>query len=804
MKRDAITFELPFPHELIIDNFAGGGGTSTGLEAAFGRPVDIAINHDPEALAMHAINHPHTKHLCESVWDVDPIKVTNNQPVALVWLSPDCKHFSKAKGGTPVNKNIRGLAWVGLRWGHLTKPRAILLENVEEFRTWGPLKVGADGNMYPDPEFKGRLFEAFKAALSTGIPGDHPDLEEICDVLGESVPREALVKGLGYIVEFRELRACDYGTPTIRKRLFMIARRDGLPIQWPEATNGAPTSPAVIAGKLAPWRTAAECIDWSIPCPSIFERKRPLADATMRRIAKGIMRYVVDSASPFIVGQGGPIYSGKPVSADQPFGTMTTENHRAVVVPSIVPVTHQGADRSESVHEPFRTITGAQRGEKALAVATMVQTGYGERTAKYRCDACGDDFEDKHATGAGGLAPAECPSCGEEDRITQSVAAQQPRALDIEKPLGTVVAGASKAALVTAFLNEHANSSNQRTMPADEPLRTICAQVKGGHFSAVSATLVGVGGRAGESRPRGADEPAATITAKGDTALVTADLAPFVMTNTTGHLGAEVRAPVPTITAAGNQALAVAHITKFRTGATGSDMADPLPTITAGPKENPAGCPHALGIVTANLIHMGHGEGLAGGKRFSHGIRDVEQPLNTITASGAAGGIVTSSLVKLRGTSSTAGMDEPLHTVSAGGQHHAEVRAFLVKYYGTDQDPRLEEPLHTVTTKDRYGLVTIEGIDYQIVDIGLRMLEPAELYRAQGFPAGYVIKEIPDPAVLFKDGEQAAGDPLALPRVPLTKSAQVRMCGNSVCPPLSEALIRANFAHEREIGMVAA
>ncbi|MYM31503.1 DNA cytosine methyltransferase [Duganella sp. CY15W] len=718
MKRDCHTFSLDLGHELIIDNFAGGGGTSTGLEAAFGRPVDIAINHDPEALAMHAINHPHTKHLCESVWDVDPIAVTNNQPVAVVWLSPDCKHFSKAKGGTPVSKNIRGLAWVGLRWGYQTKPRVILLENVEEFRTWGPLKVGDDGDMYPDPQFKGRLFEAFKAALSTGVPADHPDLDEICEVLGDSVPRSVLVKGLGYIVEFRELRACDYGTPTIRKRLFMIARRDGLPIRWPAPTNGAPTSAGVLAGHLAPWRTAAECIDWSIPCPSIFERKRPLADATLRRIAKGIQRYVVDAETPFIIGQGGPIYSGKPVPADQPFGTLTTENHRAIVVPSIVPVTHQGSDRSESVHEPFRTITSAQRGEKALAVATMVQTGYGERDG------------------------------------------QTPRTLDIEKPLGTVVAGASKAALVTAFLNEHANSSSQRTMPADEPLRTICAQVKGGHFSAVAATL-----------------------------------APFVMTNTTGHPGTQVGAPIPTVTTAENQTLVTAHITKFRTGATGSDMNDPVPTITAGPKENPAGAPHALGIVTAHIQRdMGQSVGHA-----------ADTPLGTVTAGGGGkSALVASSLVKLRGTSSTAGMDEPLHTVSAGGQHHAEVRAFLVKYYGTDQDPRLEEPLHTVTTKDRYGLVTIEGVDYQIVDIGLRMLEPAELYRAQGFPADYIITEIPDPELLFKDGEQAPGDPLALPRVRLTKSAQVRMCGNSVCPPLSEALIRANFAHEREMGLVAA
>ena len=662
MRRDDFTMSLDLGHELIIDNFAGGGGTSTGLEEALGRPVDIAINHDPEALAMHAMNHPHTKHLCESVWDVDPIKVTKNQPVGLVWLSPDCKHFSKAKGGTPVAKNIRGLAWVTLRWVAKCKPRVIMLENVEEFMTWGPLLVDADGNFRPDPAKKGKTFASFLRQL----------------------------RAHGYTVEHNVLRASDYDTPTIRKRFFLVARRDGLPIRWPVPTHGAPTSPGVLAGKLLPHRTAAECIDWDIACPSIFERKRPLAPATLRRIAKGIMRYVVDAPAPFIVGQGGPIYSGKPVSAAQPFGTLTTENHRAVVVPTIVPVTHQGSDRNESVHEPFRTITGAQRGEKALAVASMVQVGYGERDG------------------------------------------QAPRALDIEKPLGTITAGGGKAALVSAFLNEHANASNQRVMPVDEPLRTICAQVKGGHISVVSA-----------------------------------------------------------------------HITKFRTGATGSDMMEPVPTITAGPKENPAGAPHALGIVTANLIHMGHGEGKEGGKCFSHGIRDVEQPINTITASGATAGIVTSSLVKLRGTSSTASVEEPLHTISAGGQHHAEVRAFLLAYYGTDQDQSPDSPLATVTSRDRFGLVTIQGVDYQIVDIGLRMLDPAELYRAQGFPADYVIREIPNPALLFKDGRQVEGSPLDLPRVALTKSAQVRMCGNSVCPPMARALIQANFMHEREIARVA-
>jgi DNA (cytosine-5)-methyltransferase 1 len=640
MKRDIFTLQLDLGHELIIDNFAGGGGTSTGLEAAFGRPVDIAINHDPEALAMHAMNHPHTKHLCESVWEVDPINVTRNQPVALVWLSPDCKHFSKAKGGAPVEKRIRGLAWVALRWAAKCKPRVIMLENVEEFKTWGPLVIDADGKARPDPAKRGKTFDSFVRQL----------------------------RAHGYHVEWRELRACDFGAPTIRKRFFLVARRDGLPIRWPAPTHGAPASSAVLAGLQVPHRTAAECIDWSLPCPSIFDRKRPLAEATLRRIAKGIMRYVVNADQPFIV-------------------TNTTG--------------HPGA----SVHEPLRTVTTGDH--HAIVTPTLVQTGYGERDG------------------------------------------QAPRALDIERPLGTVVSG-GKHALVSAFLNEHANASTQRVFAADEPMRTICGQVKGGHFGLVSAALVGVGGRAGDSRPRGVDEPTATITAKGDTAVGVA----FLAKHYTGVVGSELVDPIGTVTSTDHHSLVHAHLTKFRTGSTGSDLGEPVPTITAGPKENPAGAPHALGLVAGTLV-------------------------------------------KLRGTSSTAAVDEPLHTVSAGGQHHAEVRAFLVKYYGADQDPRLEEPLHTVTTKDRFGLVTIQGIDYEIVDIGLRMLAPHELYLAQGFPADYVIEEIPDPALLFADGVQAVVDPLQLPRVQLTKSAQVRMCGNSVCPPVSEALIRANFAHER-------
>lgn len=716
MKRDLMTMALDLGNELIIDNFAGGGGTSTGLEAAFGRPVDIAINHDPEALAMHAINHPHTKHLCESVWDVDPIEVTGNQPVGLVWLSPDCKHFSKAKGGKPVEKKIRGLAWVTMRWAAKCKPRVIMLENVEEFQTWGPLKQLDDGTWRPDPAKRGVTFRSFVRQLE-----QH-----------------------GYNVEHRELRASDHATPTIRKRFFLVARRDGLPIRWPAATHGAPNSPGVLAGKLQPHRTAAECIDWSLPCPSIFGRKRPLADATLRRIAKGIMRYVVDAADPFIVTNT----TGHPgAPAEAPLRTITTGGHHAIVAPSIVPVTHQGSVRSESVLEPFRTITGAQRGEKALATAYL---------SPY--------YSDKRPADARGTAPDE--------------------------PIKTITTE-NRHALVTAFLNEHANASNQRVMPADEPLRTICAQVKGGHFSMVSAALVGVGGRAGDSRPRGADEPTATITAKADTAVVAAFMAQHNKERSGVKAGRSVDSPISTLTASGSQqSIVTAHLTKFRTGSTGADLTDPLPTITAGSKEKPAGAPHALGLVTAHIQRdMGQSIGHA-----------ADAPLGTVTAGGGGkSALVSSHLVKLRGTSTAAGADEPLHTISAGGQHHAEVRAFLLAYYGTDQDQSPDAPLATVTSRDRFGLVTIKGVDYEIVDIGLRMLAPHELYRAQGFPADYIIDEIPDPALLFVGGEQVEADPLSLPRIPLTKSAQVRMCGNSVCPPLSEALIRANFAHERQI-----
>lgn len=588
-----LQLNLDIHHELIIDNFAGGGGASTGIELALGRRVDIAINHDPEAVAMHTANHPETKHYCESVWEIDPREVTHGRPVGLVWLSPDCKHFSKAKGGKPVEKKIRGLAWVALRWAAVAKPRVIMLENVEEFRTWGPLVIDEDGDARPCAKNKGRTFNSFCNAL----------------------------RRQGYQVEHRELRACDYGAPTIRKRLFLIARRDGQPIVWPEPTHGDPKKIATKANKLKPWRTAAECIDFTMPCPSIFERKRELAPATLRRIAKGIMRYVVNAADPFIVGCGGPAFSGKPVSTSKPFGTLTVENHRAIVVPVFTECANASSPRSMPADEPLRTICAQTKGgHHALIAPTLVQTGYGERDG------------------------------------------QAPRALDMAKPLGTLV-GSQKHALVSAFLAKH------------------------------------------------------------------------------------------------------------YTGVVGADLTDPAPTVTSVDHNS---------LVTANLIHMGHGEGKDGSKRFSHGIRDIEQPINTITANGATAGIVTSSMVKMRGDNIGQSNDEPLHTVSAQGTHFAEVRAFLVKYYGNELDGiPLDEPIHTVTARDRFGLVTVAGEEYQIADIGLRMLAPKELFKAQGFPGGYITDRGVD-----HNGQ----------RINLTKTAQVRMCGNSVCPPLAAALVRANLS----------
>jgi DNA (cytosine-5)-methyltransferase 1 len=465
--------------ELIVDNFAGGGGASTGIEMATGISVDIAINHDPEAIKMHKANHPNTKHYCESVWDVDPVKACNGHPVALAWFSPDCKHFSKAKGGKPKDKNIRGLAWVALRWAGKVRPRVIMLENVEEFKTWGPL----NRSHRPIKSKQGQTYRKFIEQLER----------------------------LGYEVQTNELAAADYGAPTIRKRFFMIARCDGKPIVWPEPTHGPMDSEEVKAGMLKPYVGAYTQLDFSLPCPSIFESSeeikekygiravRPLAEKTMNRIARGIKKFVLENPEPFIIQ-------------------------------------------------------------------------------------CKFDNE----------------------------------AQDIKKPLGTITTVGSHLLVSPILIQYHSETTKD-----------------------------------------------------------------------------EVR---------------------------GRKITDPIMTVD-------------------------------GSNRY---------------------GLVASFLSKFYKTGIGQDVREPLQTVTTSAGHFGEVRAFLIKYYGQGTGQDIKKPLDTITAQDRFGLVTIHGVDYQIVDIGLRMLEPKELYGCQGFPDDYII-----------DRDYTGK--------PYSRTQQVKRCGNAVCPPLPAAMVKANL-----------
>ncbi len=538
--------------ELVIDNFAGGGGASTGIELATGYSVDIAINHDPEAIKMHKANHPNTKHYCENVWAVDPVKACNGNPVGLAWFSPDCKHFSKAKGGKPKDKNIRGLAWVALRWAGLVRPRVIMLENVEEFKTWGPL----NRRHHPIKSKQGYTFNKFVQQFSE----------------------------LGYDVQFKELIAANYGTPTMRKRFFMIARCDGKPIVWPKPTHAPADSEEVKAGLLKPYVGAYTQIDFSRPCPSIFDTSeeikekygiravRPLAIKTMERIARGLKKFVIDNPEPFIIqcNHGG---ERRPNDIREPMPTITGKHGYGIVEPTLAPymgtntTNHPGGNGKDPIH----TITTGN--QQCLISPTLIQ--YHSETVK-----------------------------GEV------------RGQTIEEPIMTVD-GSNRYGLVTSFLHKYYDG---------------------------------------------------------------------------GYKGA------------------------------GENIENPLPTVTAWDHNS---------VVTANLIQMNnHCDG-----------RDMRDPIPTITA---------------------------------GDGHFGEVRAFLIKYYGQGTGQDINEPLDTVTSRDRFGLVTIDGTDYQIVDIGLRMLEPRELYGCQGFPADYII-----------DHDYTGK---TYPR-----SEQVRRCGNAVCPPIPAAMVRANL-----------
>lgn len=350
--------------ELVVDNFAGGGGASTGMELALGYPVDIAVNHDADAIAMHKVNHPCTRHFQEDVFAIDPEKVTGGRAVGIAWFSPDCKHFSRAKGGKPVDKKIRGLSWVVLRWAMSSvAPRVIFMENVPEIKTWCPL-IEIDGQMRPDPAREGETFNGFVSMLTGGIEKEHPAFSEACEFLKiepDSEDGDRLAAGLGYAVAWKELKACDYGAPTIRNRFYLIARRDGQPIVFPEPTHGKGRKP---------YRTAAECIDWSLPCPSIFGRKKELAENTLRRIARGLDKFVIKNPKPFIMQMN---FENAPQDVNKPLSTQTAVNKHYVAVPKVQPyiMSNNTNNACHAAGEPLPTVTTGNR--NFLCAPSLVQ-----------------------------------------------------------------------------------------------------------------------------------------------------------------------------------------------------------------------------------------------------------------------------------------------------------------------------------------------------------------------------------------------------------------------------------------------
>lgn len=635
---------------LIVDSFAGGGGASTGIEMALGRSPDIAINHNPAALALHAANHPDTLHLSENVYRIDPLDHLADRHIGLMWFSPDCKHFSKAKGGKPVARNIRDLAWIIPGWIERIQKSGgrvdvVMMENVEEFATWGPLIETPKGLM-PCPDRRGETFTAWRKAI----------------------------KRLGGKIEQRELRGCDYGAPTIRKRLFVIIRFDGLPIVWPQPSHGDPASPEVVSGKLQPWRTAAECIDWSLPCPSIFDSKaeimekhalravRPLADNTLARVARGLSKYVVNAANPFLVSIAHG-YSGgrREYPMDAPFGVVTaTAIGHAIVSPSIVKFTTGGT--GHAVSAPLATVTANSWIKKPGGAAPL-----------------------------GLLAPSLMSMKGTARRDSA-----------ITAPHPTVLAG-------------------------------------GGHSALISPVL------------------------------------------TYAQHGGQVR-----------------------------DIDAPHHTITASFKDQNA-------VIVPTLVQTGYGERKGQAPRSL----DVAAPLGTIVAGGVKHAPVAAYLAQHNTGVVGRRADTPLSSVTAAGSQQNPVAAYFAKYYGTGDGARTDEPMHTITVKDRIGhlqaqlaappfsaeheakarkvanllrehdlwdqrefvTLEIEGETYVVVDVGMRMLTPRELFTAQGFPTDYVIEGVWD---------ENGGD---WTFKAFSKDVQISCVGNSVCPQVAKALAEANTQH---------
>lgn len=741
--------------KLIVDLFAGGGGASLGIKRALGRSPDIAINHDLKAITAHALNHPKTKHLNEDIWKQDPRDlVGDDAEVWALWASPDCRHFSRAKGSKPVSKKVRSLAWAVIRWALRVKPKVIFLENVREFEEWGPtlplwrcracrwkgtegqtrlarkrrrcprcdsLRLIETADQIPDPKKKGLTFRKFCGRL----------------------------RGLGYEVKHKTFDAAEYGAATHRKRLFLVARCDGKPIEWPEPSHGDPDTidqKDLFSCDRLPWGVAADHIDFTLPCHSIFldkeegravNVKRPLAEKTMRRIALGVWRFVINNPKPFIVGVGGRAGQSPPTAVDQPVGTVTTKNDRAVGSPVLVRVGHgEGSwdNTSRDVNRPMATVTSSE--DMGLATPFLSRLGQHGGNGSY-ANNVQDPLTTVTTKAEHMVVAPSLVQMGYGERQGQT-----PRALDVNEPLGTIVAGGGKHALVGALLTKYHHSKSagdDRCGMPDEPIRTIDTENRHG---VVAASLVGCGGAVYAGKPREVDRPLGTI-----------------MT--------------------GNRiALTGANLVVFRHDKDGRPVDEPLPTITAGGGPGRGGgAGHALGLAATSLTQF---NGCSIGQ-------PPDEPIGTMMAENHHG-LASANIVRFNhGDKQWDSVDAPLATVTSQGNKFGLVYAFLMKYHGTAIGAAAKKPLPTVTSKDRFAVVQVEvtpgSIENAIAvnvpahgwcviaDIGLRMLMPFELAGCQGFGRDY--------------------------QLPGSKKTKVRLIGNSVPPDMVEAIVRANIGNPK-------
>lgn len=851
---------LDIEDKMAIDLFAGGGGASCGYEQATGRQITVAVNHDRKALEMHKANHPQTIHLRSDVFEVDPRLVCGNRPVGFLWGSPDCTDHSKAKGGKPMriaSKKRRALAHVMFRWGGQVRPDVIMMENVEEFQKWAPLvaarewitevHVRADGTEWESRRKAIKKVDGTFAAKGEVVPIDQQLLVRDRRRLGESFRKFiGAFRELGYVVEWRELRACDYGAPTIRNRWYCIARCDGRPIVWPVPTHVDPAKVGATEKEqaaffkanthLKPWRTAAECIDWTLPMCSIFATKeeakvwakvhgqespkRPLAENTNRRIARGVMRYVVNNPNPYLVsvahsdsspggvkrwGKGeyevakpsktvagskdlalvSPVIGGVGGRAGQspergpgtPLGTGTSKADAALFAPILMPITHQGQRAMMVMNRPLSTVTCANRGEMALMVPHLSVL----RNSEKPFGSVDDPTQTITAGGAnfclvsGFLAPRYGERQG-----------QNPRCRQLTVPGPAVVCDANGGNLVGLFVSRFRTGATG--VSVGRPLDTVTAnsfdQSRPG--GCVPLGLIGVGistfygGPGGANRGADLREPLRVQGTENRFGV----WATFLGQNNGGFAvgnsadGRPVESPTATNTNKGAvHSLLGISLGKLRGTSNEADPKAPLHSISAN------GTHHVLSGAWFDTANNGW-DNRSG--------RSAADPFGAVCAEGSKKALAAVHIERDFGQSVGSDAAEPIGSVTATGFGKAAVvGSFLQKYYGAGGDQPTDSPIHTIPTLDRFGFVTVtlkqkmevpgpfgfefyEAGEYYIRDICMRMLQPRELYLAQGFRPDYII-------------DRGADDK------PLTKTDQVHMCGNSVCPPVAEALIRANI-----------